>query len=155
MKLYQLLSNDNSLKLEESPGKKNLSLQKELKRMKNIFIVCLLSFNVVSGYSCRKNSIKDNTGLINRSDSAIVNISTDKAVYLPGSQVMFKIDKELPAGTIISYKYLNKEVYRQTLTGNTWKWTAPVQDFTGYMVELSGNDNGKNKIYGCIAVDVS
>lgn len=123
--------------------------------MKNILIVCLLSLNVVSGYSCRKNNIKDNTGLINRNDSAIVNINTDKAAYLPGSQVVFKIDKSLPAGTRISYKYLNREVERQTLTGTTWKWTAPMQDFTGYMVELQGNDNGKDKTYGCIAVDVS
>ncbi|MGN6532779.1 MAG: hypothetical protein ACTHK0_13640, partial [Ginsengibacter sp.] len=74
--------------------------------MKNVLIVCLLSLNVTSGSSCRKNSVKDNTGLINRNDSAIVNISTDKAAYLPGSPVFFKIDKELPAGTIISYKCL-------------------------------------------------
>ena len=123
--------------------------------MKNILIVCLLSFNVVSGFSCRKNGIKDNTGLINRNDSAIVNISTDKAAYSPGSQVVFKIDKDLPGGTFIIYKYLNKEIDRQTLTGNAWKWTAPMQDFAGYMVELSGNENGKDKIFGCIAVDVS
>ena len=123
--------------------------------MKNILIVCLLSLNVVSGYSCKKNTIKDNTGLINRNDSAIVNISTDKAAYLPGSQVVFKINKNLPAGTNIIYKYLNKEVDRQTLNGSTWKWTAPMQDFTGYIVELSGNENGKDKIYGCIGVDVS
>lgn len=123
--------------------------------MKNILIVCLLSFNVVSGFSCEKNGIKDNTGLINNNDSVAVNISTDKAAYSPGSQVVFKIDKDLPEGTFIIYKYLNKEIDRQTLTGNTWKWTAPMQDFTGYMVELSGNENGKDKIYGCIAVDVS
>ena len=30
-----------------------------------------------------------------------------------------------------------------------------MQDFAGYMVELSGNENGKDKIFGCIAVDVS
>src|SRR6185312_2410697 len=102
--------------------------------MKNLLIVCLLSLNVISGYSCRKNGIKDNTGLINRNDSAIVNISTDKAAYSPGSQVVFTIDKDLPGGTFIIYKYLNKEIDRQTLNGNIWKWTAPTQDFTGYMV---------------------
>jgi len=130
-------------------------IAKKSHRMNNILIAVLLSFNVVSGYRCTKNTINDNTGLINRNDSTVVNISTNKAAYMPGSTVFFKIDKDLPAGTVISYKYLNKEVDSQTLTGTSWKWTPPMQDFAGYMVQLSGNENGKNKIYGCIAVDVS
>lgn len=122
--------------------------------MKNILIVCLLC-TVFTSSSCQKKRIKDNTGLINQQDTLTVNISTDKAMYSPGDKVIFTTDKTLPAGTKISYKYLNNEVQQQTLSGTTWSWIAPSQDFSGYMVELSGNENGKDKVYGCVAVDVS
>ena len=122
--------------------------------MKNILFVALLSL-IITSYNCKKDRIKDNTGLINQQSSEAVNIATDKAIYAPGEKVTFSIDKKLPAGTIISYKYLNYEVQKETLAGTSWNWTAPATDFSGYMVELSGNENGKNKIYGCIAVDVS
>lgn len=105
--------------------------------------------------SCQKTKVKDNTGLINQQNSEIVNITTDKAMYSSGDKVIFTIDKSLPADTKISYKYLNVEVKQQVLSGTTWDWIAPAQDFSGYMVEISGNENGKDKIYGCIAVDVS
>jgi dextranase len=108
-----------------------------------------------SSSSCQKNSVKDNTGLINQHDSTTVNITTDKAMYSPGDKIIFTIDKPLPVGTKISYQFLNNEVEQQTLSGTSWTWTAPSQDFRGYMTELSGNENGKDKIYGCIAVDVS
>lgn len=122
--------------------------------MKNILFVALLSL-IITSFDCKKKTIKDNTGLINQQDSTTVNITTDKAVYSPGEKVVFTIDKNLPAGTKIIYKYLNDEVGQQSLSGTTWNWSAPSRDFSGYMVELSGNENGKDKIYGCIAVDVS
>jgi dextranase len=127
---------------------------KNISKMKNLLFVCLLCV-VFSSTSCQKNAIKDNTGLINQQDSQTVYITTDKAMYSPGDKVTFTIDKSLPTGTKISYKYLNNEVEQQPLSGTSWTWTAPSTDFSGYMVELSGNENGKNKIYGCIAVDVS
>lgn len=105
--------------------------------------------------SCQKTKVKDNTGSINQQESDLVNITTNKAMYSPGDKVVFTINKSLPAGTKVIYKYLNVEVKQQVLSGTTWDWIAPAQDFLGYMVELSGNKNGKDKIYGCIAVDVS
>ncbi len=122
--------------------------------MKNILFVFSLCL-IFTSSSCQKKNVKDNTGLINQQNPITVNISTDKAMYLPGDKVIFTIDKSLPAGTRIVYKYLNDEILRQTVSGTTWDWIAPARDFSGYMIELSGNENGKDKIYGCIAVDVS
>jgi dextranase len=122
--------------------------------MKIILFVALLSLTI-SSYNCKKEGIKDNTGLINQHGSEAVNITTDKAIYAPGDKAVFTIDKKLPAGTIISYKYLGSDVQNETLSGTSWNWTVPATDFSGYMVELSGSEDGKNKIYGCIAVDVS
>ncbi len=122
--------------------------------MKTALFVCLLCV-IVTSTSCQKKPVKDNTGLIGQHDSTAIQINTDKAMYSPGDIINFTINRALPEGTKISYKYLNNEVAQQTLSGTAWTWTAPSQDFTGYMVELSGNENGKNKLYGCIAIDVS
>ncbi|MEO9145272.1 MAG: glycoside hydrolase family 66 protein [Ginsengibacter sp.] len=122
--------------------------------MKNALFVCLLC-TVVTTSSCQKKPVKDNTTLINQQDSGTVYIATDKAMYSPGDKIIFTIDKALPPETKISYKFLNNIVQQQNLSGTSWTWTTPSTDFSGYMVELSGNINGKEKIYGCIAVDVS
>lgn len=127
---------------------------KKVSKLKNAVFICLVAA-ICTTMSCQRGEVKDNTGLINQTDSAKVNITTDKAMYSPGDKINFTIDKKLPAGTKISYKFLNDEVQQQTLSGTSWTWTSPAKDFTGYMVELSGNENGNKKIYGCIAVDVS
>jgi len=122
--------------------------------MKNILLMCLLS-TLVSTSSCQKAPVKDNTGIINQENQYPVNINTDKAMYSPGDNIIFSIDKALPSGTIVTYKYLNNVVSEQELTGTSWTWKAPSQDFSGYMVEISREEGGKYKIYGCIGIDVS
>ncbi|HET7118822.1 MAG TPA: glycoside hydrolase family 66 protein [Hanamia sp.] len=127
---------------------------KKISKLKNTLFVCLLC-SIVSTTSCQKKPLKDNTGLINQQDSGMVYITTDKAMYSPGDKIIFTIDKALPPETKISYKFLNNTVHQQNLSGTSWTWTAPSTDFSGYMVELSGNINGKEKIFGCIGIDVS
>lgn len=65
-----------------------------------------------------------------------VNIATDKAFYKPGDKIEFSIDKDLAGSPKVRYKLLNNVIQEVSLTGNTWSWTAPAADFTGYMVEV-------------------
>ncbi|MNS22943.1 Cycloisomaltooligosaccharide glucanotransferase precursor [compost metagenome] len=84
-----------------------------------------------------------------------VNIATDKAFYKPGDKIEFSIDKDLAGSPKVRYKLLNNVIQEVSLTGNTWSWTAPAADFTGYMVEVYDVVDKEEKIYCTIGVDVS
>jgi len=84
-----------------------------------------------------------------------VNITTDKAVYKPAAIINFNIDKGLPASARVRYRYLNETLLETSLNGQTWSWTAPSDDFTGYMVDIYDMIDDEEYIYGSIAVDVS
>ena len=43
----------------------------------------------------------------------------------------------------------------ENLPGTTWSWTAPSEDFKGYMVDIYETGGDGEKIYQSIAVDVS
>lgn len=62
-------------------------------------------------------------------------LATDKACYRPGETVSFTADA-LPAGAKIRYRTLNKVVSEQAAAGTSWTWTAPAQDFTGYLADV-------------------
>lgn len=96
--------------------------------------------------------------LVINNDSAgdiVVNFYTDKAAYDPGGIVLFTADKTLPANTKVRYRYLDSVVAEENISGTEWQWTAPVNDFKGYTAEVYHIDNGIEKTYGSIAVDVS
>jgi len=84
-----------------------------------------------------------------------VNITTDKAAYKPGDMVNFNIDKGLPASARVRYRYLNETLLETSLDGQSWSWTTPSDDFTGYMVDIYDVIDAEEYIYGSIAVDVS
>jgi len=84
-----------------------------------------------------------------------LNITTDKSAYNPGDAVTFTIDQALPSTAKVRYKQLGTVLQDVSVSGKTWTWTTPAADFTGYMVELYGTENGKEVIYGTIGVDVS
>ena len=69
--------------------------------------------------------------------SAEISLSTDKAVYKAGETVNFSASS-MPEGAIyVRYKHLGEQLgTEQALTGNTWTWTAPAEDFKGYMAEI-------------------
>lgn len=116
----------------------------------------LLAASITTG--CGKEKITDNTGLIDHGSTGTavtVNVSTDKAAYKPGDAVKFTIDKALPSTAKIRYKQAGTVISDGPLSGTSWAWNAPAADFTGYMAELYGIENGKEVIYGTIAVDVS
>lgn len=87
--------------------------------------------------------------------SLSVNLTTDKACYKPGESVAFTADA-VPAGAKIRYRTLNKVVSEQAASGNSWSWTTPATDYTGYMVDVyRTKEDGTEVILGTIAVDVS
>lgn len=88
--------------------------------------------------------------------SAEISLSTDKAVYKAGETVNFSASS-MPEGAIyVRYKHLGEQLgTEQALTGNTWTWTAPAEDFKGYMAEVYQKSTEGDRILATIAVDVS
>lgn len=85
-----------------------------------------------------------------------VSITTDKAIYTPGTVVTFTIDNSLlPATAKVRYKNLNTIISEANVTGPTWTWTTPTTDFTGYIAEVYASNNGTETIYATIGIDVS
>lgn len=118
--------------------------------MRNMQLCSIVYFiAIITG--CHKSSIIDNTGKIHLGDTATVQVSTDKAVYMPGDNVSFHLNKMLPAGTSIIYTSMDSIIAQQTLSDTAWSWTTPNRDFTGYMITLQNNGT----VYGTVAVDVS
>ena len=85
-----------------------------------------------------------------------ISLSTDKAVYAPGETVEFSAS-EMPAGAIyVRYMHLGEMVgEEQALSGTSWSWTAPSEDFKGYMAEVYQRSASGEDILATIAVDVS
>lgn len=83
-----------------------------------------------------------------------IDISTDKALYSPGEAVRFTL-KEVPAGAKIRYTYLGETIEESSLASDNWTWTPPADDFKGYMATIYTDENGAEKVYTNIAVDVS
>ncbi len=87
--------------------------------------------------------------------SLAVDISTDKACYKPGEAILFTADN-VPAGTKVRYRHLTTVIEEKSLRSVTWTWSAPSNDFTGYMVDLYQTESdGTEVILGSVAIDVS
>lgn len=117
-------------------------------------IVFLLIVYIQVAVACTKNIAQANTPLVYAADTSIF-ITTDKAVYKPGDRVLLSIDKTLPATAKIRCRQLDKIITESNLTGLSWQWVTPSIDFTAYMVDVYNLENGTEKIYGSIAIDVS
>lgn len=85
-----------------------------------------------------------------------VTITTDKAVYAPGSSVTFTGDRS-QSGLGVRYWFLGQVIREELLEdSSSWTWTPPADDFQGYYVELVGkNAEGQVRTVGSVAVDVS
>ena len=82
-------------------------------------------------------------------------LSTDKALYAPRQTISFSVKGNLPAGATVRYRHGADVVEEHPLSGSTWTWTAPSQDFTGYLVDIYTKNGSGETVYGTIAVDVS
>jgi hypothetical protein len=82
-------------------------------------------------------------------------LQTDKACYKPGESVHFTLT-EKPSGNVkVRYSHLGKVISEEILSSDSWSWNAPSDDYKGYLVDIYEVTDGKEKIHGSIAVDVS
>ena len=93
--------------------------------------------------------------VIDMNDNINLEITTDKAIYAPETQVKFNILGSIPEGAKIRIRHGANVVEEQPLTGNSFSWTAPSADNMGYMVDVYTLTDNKENIHGTIAVDVS
>lgn len=99
------------------------------------------------------NSVTDVTTV---SSNLTVDLSTDKACYKPGETVRFNAS-EVPAGASVRYRHGSKVISTEPMASRSWNWTAPTDDYRGYLVEIFTPGKGEKEevILGTIAVDVS
>lgn len=84
-----------------------------------------------------------------------VDLATDRAVYSPGEEVNFTASAA-PSGAKIRYRHGSEVVAEVPMSGTSWSWNAPADDFKGYLVEVyTVTENDEDLIHGTIAVDVS
>lgn len=128
----------------------------------NLFIVLSMLAMTACGHDITKTGTTIDkidggvTNVVQVKSSLSLDISTDKACYQPGQTVTFSVTGTMPQGVIARYSASGEKVSEQPLTSNTWTWSAPAKDFTGYMVELfQKQDDGSELVLGTIAVDVS
>ena len=75
-----------------------------------------------------------------------LNISTDKALYSPGEVVKFSAEGSMPSGAIVRYRQGSDVIGEEPLSGSSWSWTAPQNDFTGYLVDVYTTDGASETI---------
>ncbi len=121
----------------------------KMKKIYNLIALCIFTIGGCSDYYDTNNNPITYGQSYNE-----VSITTDKAAYKPGEVVEFTL-KELPDGAKVRYTFLGKTISESALSAKTWTWTPPSDDYKGYMVEVYTTENGTEKVYSNIAVDVS
>ena len=115
--------------------------------------ILLLTLATLPWVGCDSAGPGDDGG--NGGPTGEVELSTDKAAYRPGETVMIQMDGDAPAGARVRYKYLGAVVEEAPVTGSSWQWTPPADDFRGYMVELYREESDADVVLATVAVDVS
>ena len=110
----------------------------------------ILSVLLVSLMSC--NIIEPSNNPITYGENyTAVQLSTNKAAYMPDETVEFTLSQLPVEGAMIRYRHLDQTLAEQPLTSLRWTWTTPATDYTGYLVDIYKGGS----VYGSIAVDVS
>jgi dextranase len=105
----------------------------------------------VTIYSCKNNEYPQPKPI----ETDDIHVYTDKANYKPGDVVSFSTDKILPSGSQIRYKFLGNTIREESVSGQSWTWSAPAGDYKGYLAELYYNEGEEEKMLATIAIDVS
>ncbi|NUQ81411.1 MAG: cycloisomaltooligosaccharide glucanotransferase [Bacteroidetes bacterium] len=82
-------------------------------------------------------------------------LETDKATYLPGESVRFTLNEFPGSGYTIRYFHLDSLIHSHPLSGSSWTWMPPTEDFKGYLITLSGPEGPASTVQTSIAIDVS
>lgn len=106
-------------------------------------------------YSCQKE--RGYTGFVDPSESSIeqMSISADKAIYAPGQTANFTINSSASNVMKVRYRHLGDVIETTDIMGESWTWTVPQEDFTGYLVEVFISSGNVEQTLATIAVDVS
>lgn len=120
----------------------------KLMLMNMLFAGCLLAA------SCEKE--QGYTGFVDPAAAANAQIalSTDKAAYRPGERIAFTAEG-MPLGAIyVRYRHLG-DVVAEHPAAASWEWTAPADDYKGYLVEVYQKLAEGETVLATIGVDVS
>ena len=86
-------------------------------------------------------------------------LSTDKACYLPGEMVHLTASGTPPSALFIRYRHgaqvLAEVPYAEVVKAGRWSWRPPRRDFQGYLVEVYTRSAECELVIATIAVDVS
>lgn len=88
---------------------------------------------------------------------AAYTVSSDKAMYNPGEDVVISVLPAIKGQVSVRYKFLGKVLDEATVSGTSFTWNPPGDDFKGYMVELfePAGDNAADNVLATIGIDVS
>lgn len=123
--------------------------------MRKIHIFLLITLCASLLYSCEDYYDTKNDPVTYGDTYQEINIHTGKAIYEPGETVLFSLKEVPPGSPKVRYSYLGEVLKEESLPGKTWSWTAPNEDFKGYLVDIYETINGADTVYQSIAVDVS
>ena len=86
-------------------------------------------------------------------------LSTDKACYLPGEMVHLTASGTPPSALFIRYRHgaqiLAEVPYAEVVKAGRWSWRPPRRDFQGYLVEVYTRSAECELVVATIAIDVS
>lgn len=126
-----------------------------MKKIVHLFIICITICGLaISGISCSEERFGAGIGS-GQPVNKTVEISADKALYSPREQIQFSIPKKLSGDIVVRYRYLSELLEEQPLSGQSWTWTAPAEDFRGYLVEIVDKNEDEEVVLGTIGIDVS
>lgn len=123
-----------------------------------LFIAALSAFSCSSDNDANNNeytNIETFSPIVAMNDYISLEITTDKAIYAPESQVNFKISGTIPEGAKIRIRHGADVIEEQSLSANTFSWTAPSADNMGYLADVYTLSDNKENIYATIGIDVS
>ena len=93
--------------------------------------------------------------VVSTSSNFNLEISTDKALYNPGSTVTFSIKGSLATGAKVRYRHGSDVIAKNNLSSNKWTWTVPSTDYKGYMADIYTVSGNNETLYATIGIDVS
>jgi dextranase len=84
-------------------------------------------------------------------------MAVDKARYSPGEAVRITVSASISDSKRVRYKYLGSIVNDEAVSGSSWTWTPPSDDYRGYMAELyeKPREGDDELVLATVGIDVS
>ena len=102
------------------------------------------------------NTIAPQNDPVTYGESYIPNLlSSNKAAYKPGEEVVLSINSLPEEAVTVRYSYLGQVIKEEPVTAKSWTWQPPADDFRGYMATLYMSVSGRDSVVATIGIDVS